>query len=361
MEEEKVTKIEEEVLEQQDKVEEPVEVAPAVLEETDEVKKEADIESPEVVVEEPRELISFNNDDEVLQNVENNRTEFNVFYGKTKKVNMLIMIISLVFIIIAVFISSGQSQYFAIVLVLVVAYFGVTYFYSKKTRTKLDAMVQTYIRNYAFAIDSYVFNSEDFSKIIIKHDDKYDQQHLVDHNIMKNIHHIGSRDLVSGLISKTEFTVCDCVVHVSVPDSKKTKPTFLGKLFDLNVKIATEGCRTAIYYKGQETVGLDTLEGLELVVIDGLNENYVVHSNDPKVKKIVNSTLIAALNNITYDATLIDMFINIDDSKTFIGLSYGDDLMVIPLLKACIKEPITKYYGDVQSVVAIVKSLETVK
>ncbi len=332
-----------------------------------EVVKEQDIEKEEEIATEPKNVPDDDskvtllevNKEEMCAKIEETRLNFFNLYKRQKRINLIVMLVFLAVIVLFMVLFGTDPSKFSYALVAIVIYFAFMWIYSKKMRTILNEAVDKYISTYSRLVDSYVFNQENVSDVEIFFHRKVELDQVKRARVVKDINHVGSRDLIEGKMFDISFVASDLLINTLVAGEKKPKPVFIGKYFEFDdINLTKEG-RTLIYLQGNEqSVGPSDINDLEKVNIDGLKDKFKVYSSEKEPQKILNLEMINALNAFEPNDDLIDLFISFNEDKAYIGLSYSDELMVIPLMKEFNVGPTEQYHGDMIKLLTLVKSFK---
>lgn len=316
-------------------------------------------------VEEKQEMtfnqpIDFESEEKVVSVINTNASKFNAAFKSNKKLTSILMVVFLVLMLLVMFLLGNNSAAFiGVIIALVVVYFAFTFIYGKNTKKKLDAESNRVIEEYFSYYDSYTLSNEAFENIKFNSKLKLDPKLLEDMKIVKDISHIGGRNLIKGTLDGIEFQAGDGLIKTKETNEKnQTREyiVFLGKLFFLNKAFVKEG-RAIIYLKGKGANGPTDIDDLTLQE-NLLSEKYQVYSSC-NLDEILTEDIKKIFDEFEVNDNLIDMFIVLDDKQTTFGFSYSDAIMTIPLFNQIKLEELKQYKDDVDRMVRIVSLLNT--
>lgn len=348
---------EEEKVEVNKEVEKEVAASP-VAEQTPAAEVE-EVNAENVVFE---EALTPSLDEEVLvKTIEDKRLAFFDYYKKQKRNSMIILVISLILVVAGLILISQFPNLFTVGLIVILLFFVGTFLYSRKTKKEMDVLVNEYISAFLLQVDSFALDANKFKNAKRNTKFRFSDDELKRTRFIKDVTSTGCRDVIEAYVNNKKVRIADAVLKVKSTDPKKKNDVavFLGKLYLLEDESMKSELRTVVYLKGgKDSVGPTDINGLEDVKIDGLKEGYTVYSENPDVKKVINKKVIDLLNKFTINDLLIDVVISINQNGTYIGCSYADDIMVIPLLNPYTLKGTKQYQQDSVIVADIIKALK---
>lgn len=348
---------EEEKVEVNKEVEKEVAASP-VAEQTPAAEVE-EVNAENVVFE---EALAPSLDEEVLaKTIEDKRLAFFDYYKKQKRNSMIILVISLILVVAGLILISQFPNLFTVGLIVILLFFVGTFLYSRKTKKEMDVLVNEYISAFLLQVDSFALDANKFKDAKRNTKFRFSDDELKRTRFIKDVTSTGCRDVIEAYVNNKKVRIADAVLKVKSTDPKKKSDVavFLGKLYLLEDESMKSELRTVVYLKGgKDSVGPTDINGLEDVKIDGLKEGYTVYSENPDVKKVINKKVIDLLNKFTINDLLIDVVISINQNGTYIGCSYADDIMVIPLLNPYTLKGTKQYQQDSGIVADIIKALK---
>ncbi len=313
-------------------------------------------------IEDPKDTLLDLSDKDLTALVEEARLKFFDTYKKQKRINLIVMIAFVAVLVLFMVLFGTNPNMFTYFLIFVIIYFAFMWLYSKKSKAKLNDSIDEYVTTYGRLIDSYVFTDQNFTDMKIFYHKQFDLERIKKSRVVKDINHVGSRDMIEGNFDDDPFTVGDLLINIKIPNEKKPKPVFIGKYFEFPYLQLVEEGRTIVYLKGNElSVGPSDIADLTEVKIEGLKDEYIVYSSEDKPKAHFSKAVIEVLNKFETNDTLIDMFLSFTETQTSLGLSYADNVMVIPLMDPFKIDPINQYQSDVLKVVDLMKALNKAK
>lgn len=306
------------------------------------------------------ERVEIGSIEEVFTKMEANQKSFSDYFKKNKKINTLIMVIFMAVIMLLVtLLGSNSGAFMPLIVGLMVAYFVVLTIFSKKTKKKLNEDAEKVILEYSVQLDSLITKNDYFTNISFNVKDKLPQEYATDLKIIKNIFHVGGRDVIKGELLGVPFVAGDLLIKTQELNEKGKNQqyiVFLGKLFVLEQKELVKEGRAIIYLKGKGANGPTDIE--DLTKREGLlSEKYDVYASC-EIEKLLTDEVKSCLEAFEINEHLIDMFITIDENKFAIGFSYADSLMSIPLFDPVVREAIIQYNDDVERMVALFEAIK---
>lgn len=304
------------------------------------------------------ELEPITDPDEAVRLVNESRISFMEFHKKTMKNTKILQIIFLIVVAGAIFAASFFPAMLTITIVLVSVYFIMMFFQTKRTRNKMNQIVEDYIVRYGLLIDSYVYGNDYMLKDIrLAYKYKIEQEEIVKNDIYKDVIKTQSRDYIKGKIIGVDFFCSDVSFKIGTSlKDKNYKVPAVGKMLKFNLKLKTEG-KVIIYLSNTKEGKPTNLDGLEKIKINDLDEKFEVYASSTEASSIINASLIKSLSSFEINDNLVDLVINITDKATYVLLSYSDKIMVIPYEKEYEKESLLQYNRDVSNVIGTVNSL----
>lgn len=291
--------------------------------------------------------------------VDENQKAFNSFFKKNKTVNFIIIISFLILIVAVIILLRNSGAFIPVMAVLVVIYFVILHIFSKKVKAKMNNEANITIAKYISLLDSYVTQNKAFSDVKFNSEEKIDGDLFVSLKIVKDIFHVGGRDVLKGKIFDMPFVGGDCLVktrEAKEDGSTQDYIVFLGKLIVIDTALELNGGRAIIYLKGKGANGPTDIEDLNKV--DGLLSNKFDVYASCDLNAVLNDEAKKALEAFSINENLIDMFITVEDKRLAIGLSYSDGIMTIPLFDAVKRECVEQYKEDMEKVVAFVEAMK---
>lgn len=292
-----------------------------------------------------------------LQKVEDERQVFWKSYKMHNTLKMVVMMICLVAIIVAFIVfpkvlsDKPKLQTGLTIMVAIVALAG-TYGYSVFVRRKFDRKMKLYFDLYFNSVNEYVFSEKGFSEVALQTPGKITLDEFNECKLYKDVVEAGSRGLTNFKYNKLEVSIVDCAGNVKA--EKRMRPVFVGKM--VRAKASYEGeTPVFVYLKGNERALPPTnLEEVKNVFED---QKLVIYSNYKDWKKVVNTSVMKALETIKVDKILVDVAISIYSGKVFIMMGYDDPLMVLPLQTEFNTKPTEIYKSNMACIAKLLEAL----
>lgn len=304
------------------------------------------------------ELEPITDPDEAVRLINESRVSFTEFHKKTMKNSKLLQIIFLIVVAGAIFVASFYPAMLTITIALVSVYFIMMFFQTRRTRNKMNEIVEEYIVRYGLLIDSYVYGNNYMLKDVrLAYKYKIEMDEVIKNDIYKDVLKTQSRDYIKGKVLGVNFYCSDVSFKTGTsPKDKNCKVPAVGKMYKFNLKLKNEG-KIVIYLSKTKEGKPTNLDGLEEVKVKNLDERFEVYASSQEITKVITSSLANVLSSFEINDDLVDLVINISDKATYVLLSYSDKIMVIPYEKPYEKESLLQYHTDAMNVVSIVNSL----
>lgn len=292
-----------------------------------------------------------------LERIENERALFYKSYKFHNTLKFIVTVICLIAILIAFILmpnidSLPKGAQSGITVGIAVVALGLTYGYSVYVRKKFDKKMKEYFNLYFSSINEYAFSSKEFSKVELQNPGKITLDEFNACKLYKDVFEAGSRGLTKFIYKKINMDIVDCAGNIK--DAKKIKPVFVGKM--VRAKASYKGKTPIfIYIKGNERALPPTnIEDVKNVFED---KKMIVRSNYKDWKKVLNGSVMKALNLIKTEKILVDVAISLYEEKVFIMMGYDDPLMVLPLQTEFNPKPTEKYKKDISAISTLVEVL----
>ena len=303
--------------------------------------------------------VYIESEEALFNNIETRQKAFSEFFNGNKKTSTIILVVFVVLMVAAVFLLGKLEGVFLPVIVgLIVVYFVILFIFSNKSKTQLNENADRLIDEFFLDLDSYVTQNEAFSDLTFDSHRKLDEEEIKKVRLVKDINHVGGRDVIRGKIFDNDFSAGDVLIKTLETDEEGTSKhyiVFLGKMFIIEKSLTSEG-RAIIYLKGKGANGPTDIDDLQKV--EGLlSEKYDVYSSFD-LTNIVNSKVKDILEQFENNEMLLDMFISIDTERVEFGFSYSDAVMRVPLVEELNRESITQYKQDVERMIAILAAIK---
>ncbi len=333
VEETKVDEVTPEIIEEP-KVEE---VEPSETDTIEPVGEETPTEEPtlDAVPNENGSLnqIEVGTDEELKANVNKAREEFKLEHDKLLKYNKVLGIVLFVAMMAILVVGFIYQDAITWLLLGIAVYFILVFALTRWQRKKMDEGVKKYLNVYSLYTESYAYDQSTYKDVTIKFEEKLDREVVDKLEYVNNCIEIGSRNIVRFTLNGVKGYTGDVSIKTGEKKVRKThKVGFVGKLVVLPLDIKKEG-RILCYLKGCGDAEPNKLDDVNKVEIPELSSDWCVYASDDSLKKVFTTRVVRALNDLYCDNLLNDVLISFNEGQLLIGLSYSDDLMVIPLEK----------------------------
>ena len=222
--------------------------------------------------------VYIESEEALFNNIETRQKAFSEFFNGNKKTSTIILVVFVVVMVAAVFLLGKMEGVFLPVIVgLIVVYFVILFIFSNKSKTQLNENADRLIDEFFLELDSYVTQNEAFSDLTFDSHSKLDEEEIKKVRLVKDINHVGGRDVIRGKIFDNDFSAGDVLIKTLETDEEGTSKhyiVFLGKMFIIEKALTSEG-RAIIYLKGKGANGPTDIDDLQKV--EGLlSEKYDV-------------------------------------------------------------------------------------
>lgn len=304
--------------------------------------------------------IKYTYDDENLQNIENERLEFNKKYKKNSLWKWLVTFGCLALIILGWALTAIPAvnealksvnaqfpMYFTLIFVAVSLV--VLLIFSSFFKKGIDKDMKVYFKKFYELQNAYIYPTE-CQNLEGDVDSKLDEAKLRESALYKDIYKVGSRACLSFDYDGKKIVISDAAAQVQ--DKKALRTVFVGKFlyFENNYK----GDDVLIYFKGNKRAlpptnlaGRDVYKDSKTMVIYG----------PAGTKKVLTMKVQKALNAFETNATFVDMAISIREGMTYIAMGYEDDLMVLPLEKPFNPAPTKEAKKNIAQTIDLISAL----
>ena len=289
------------------------------------------------------------------------RIDFHAIYDKEIKKNRIIGIAFMVVMAAIVVVSYFFNKYIQYLLIGALVFFVAILVVTRLSRKNMDLAVGDYLGTYGSLSDSYVYNSESYKDIIMAFRNKPSEDDIRSMKFKKDVFFVGSRDVIKGKINDIDFETADVSIKTGNAKDKKThKTVFVGKVVSLSLGTKEEG-RILLYNKGCGDAEPDDLDDVNEVNIDSLKKDWKVYSSLSNTDKYFTKAICDSLNELSTDEVLNDIVISIQENRVMVGLSYTDDLMIIPLEADFKIDGVEHYRLDMEKVARFTKAIKSNK
>ena len=330
------------------------------VEKEEEKKEEVVVESEEqndyVPAPEPEpEPIVYK--DEPLKEIELERQSFFKTFRIHNTLKWVITVVCIVALIVGLIvipnaIPDNENLKTALMLVICIVAVVGTFGYSAFCKRYINSKMRRYFNFYYRKTAEFAFDQEGFGEPVVQEPGKIDIDFFKETNLYKDIISVGSRGLTEFSYNGIPMRIVECAGNIK--DGARERPVFVGKLLHCAGKYLGEQA-IVVYFKGNDRA-LPPTNITELKIIED-NEKYIVYSNSPEVKKIINKDIKKIMNTIDMNEYLVDLAISMHDGKLFVCFGYDDPLMVLPLQNQFNPKPNEQYKKDLGSVIKLVEAL----
>lgn len=302
------------------------------------VEEEKEVNEIETLIQENTKLEDEFNKlplDEVQKVVENkvneHRKKYLAYAKKQKLLNSIasgaILAVAVAcFILIMIFGTEYSWVLYVCLGVLAVSLAG-AFIISKMFKKRLSAAAEEYIDNMFKTQNEYLYANEKFTEKQYLSGQQMDSGLFFNAHFYKGLHSTKSRNLFIAQYNGKTFASADLAASILIKN--RTSPMFLGKYYICDNNYEEEDKYILFQLKGGElSRPIDDVDDLEMV--EG-NSTYVIYSNDPNWRKVLNKKVIDELRKFRIDSTLIDVILSIRKGKTSVGIDYDDKYINIPV------------------------------
>ena len=292
-----------------------------------------------------------------LEKIEEERQVFWKSYKTHNTFKMVVMMLCLAAIVVAFIVfpqvlSNQPKLQTGLTIMVAILALGGTYGYSVFVRKKFDRKMKVYFDLYFKSINEYVFEDKVFSDVELQVPGKITLDEFNECKLYKDVMEAGSRGLTTFKCKGIEASIVDCAGNVKA--EKRVRPVFVGKM--LRSKASYEGdIPVFVYLKGNERALPPTnLDDVKNVLED---QKMVVRSDYKDWKKVLNGTVMKALEGVEVDKILVDVGFAIYSGKVYVMMGYDDPLMVLPLQTEFDSKPTEIYKKDMAAMAKVLEAL----
>lgn len=337
---ETVTETKEEVTKEELNVESAEETTPLEFNETGELNQ-----------------IDVSDENELNKSVNKARVEFKEEHDRLLKYNKVLGIVLFVAMIAILVVGLIYPDVVVYLLIGIAVYFVLVFALTRYQRRKMDECVKKYLNVYSLYTESYSYDPSIYKNVTIKFEEKLDREVVDKLAYVNDCIEIGSRNIVRYLLNGTSCYTGDVSIKTGEKKVRKThRVGFVGKLVVMPYELKSEG-RILCYLKGCGDATPNNLDDVNKIDVHDLSSSWEVYASNEDLKKVFTSSVVKALNAFSCDNILNDVLISFNEGSLLIGLSYSDDLMVIPLEKEFVGTSFTHFKEDMKLVADFYKSL----
>ncbi len=301
--------------------------------------------------------IDVSNEDELNTFVNKARVEFKEEHDRLLKYNKvlgIVLFVAMIAILIVGFIYPDAIVY---LLIGIAIYFVLVFALTRYQRRKMDESVKKYLNVYSLYTESYSYDPSVYKNVTIKFEEKLDKEVVDKLAYVNDCIEIGSRNIVRYSLNGTSCYTGDVSIKTGEKKVRKThRVGFVGKLVVMPYELKSEG-RILCYLKGCGDATPNNLDDVNKIDVHDLSSSWEVYASNESLKQVFTSSLVKALNAFSCDNLLNDVLISFNEGSLLIGLSYSDDLMVIPLEKDFNGAGFTHFKKDMELVADLYKAL----
>ena len=306
-------------------------------------------------VEEKQEVEANKYPHDSLQKVEDERLKFWGSYRIHNTLKLVILVLSLGIVLFAWVaipkLITGNAQA-GISFAITVAGLGATYAYTVYVRKKFDRKMKVYFDLYFRSVNEYVYEDKVFSDVELLTPGKITLDEFNECKLYKDVVESGSRGLTTFKCKGIEASIVDCAGNIKA--EKRIKPVFVGKM--VRSKASYEGEKPVfVYLKGNERALPPT--GIDEVKNVFEDQKMVVRSDYKDWKKVLNGSVMKALEGVKVDKILVDVAFAIYSGRVYIMMGYDDPLMVLPLQTEFDPKPTEIYKKDMAAIAKVLEAL----
>lgn len=301
--------------------------------------------------------IDVSNEDELNTFVNKARVEFKEEHDRLLKYNKvlgIVLFVAMIAILIVGFIYPDAIVY---LLIGIAIYFVLVFALTRYQRRKMDESVKKYLNVYSLYTESYSYDPSVYKNVTIKFEEKLDKEVVDKLAYVNDCIEIGSRNIVRYSLNGTSCYTGDVSIKTGEKKVRKThRVGFVGKLVVMPYELKSEG-RILCYLKGCGDATPNNLEDVNKIDVHDLSSSWEVYASNESLKQVFTSSVVKVLNAFSCDNLLNDVLISFNEGSLLIGLSYSDDLMVIPLEKDFNGAGFTHFKKDMELVADLYKAL----
>lgn len=329
-----------------------------IKKEETEVKKEEEIVDEKEEKEEENPQFLKDEIESISTEVKEKQEELKKAGKKVKLINYIILGILLIFIVaaFAVVLTIGKDNDTLSVIVLVVAILLLigSFVLTKIQKKKSREISEKYAKYISGLINKIVFNNEDIKELDFKLDDKDSNELLKKFNVYPNVRQTKTLNTIKGKYLESDFTAFDGAI--TVLETKKVMPYFLGKMYIFNLKNIDKDVKVIYQVKGKEYSYPVKKDESLITLRENEKESFLV--NDNKYNEVLTNESLNILRKFKIDKKLYDLTLLISEGKLFIGINYEDSIINLPIEGGLNIENISRVKLDLEKILSLYKSID---
>ncbi|MCI2069456.1 MAG: hypothetical protein LKJ88_07840 [Bacilli bacterium] len=246
---------------------------------------------------------------------------------------------------------------------------------SSRSRKKLYANVDVFVKDAILAVDSYVFTDPDFVQPVVSRNGHIDIPMIgQESHYFETINAVNSRNIVKVEYLNKTLVVAEVAARIPYQtpldgkdhskDDPKKRPGesygIFGKFVSYPLSLKSKA--SVIILLGGTNACLPTfLDGYGEVKNAALRADYRIWATDENAAtEMLTPAIVEILNGFSSDQNMENMFLSINKYGLKIALNYNETVMEVPMEKPVIGTPYVHYKADIKRVKELIKALETV-
>ena len=288
---------------------------------------------------------------ELTAALEAKRQTFIALFKRTKIINSVVLAV-IVLAMGAVFLWLFQVD-MNLSLIIVGVLIGALFFYSRFAKSWLGRKTYDYIYGYYRLTSDFFFHQEGFEKTEVSEKEGITLEQFKHTGVLKNEVGIISRNKVHGFVEGIPFMAADAGVRVEV--DKKTEVAFFGKVFVFEMTTPVEG--RYIIHRRVNANGTLPSGFADMKEIESEGDRIII-GTEAKAPSLFKKQMVKALGAFELGTELADVTLVVHDERSYLLLSYCDDVMNVAYQKEVSEPSLSRYLDDLAKVREIAKLLK---
>lgn len=303
------------------------------------------IAHPDVNIEKEEKDINFHD------LVENKRKTLFGNYQKNRRVNNIIMVVEVLFVIASFILIAQNNQAMRITgFVVLFVFLGGLIAYYAITKNRFPNETKKYIADISLDLDKHLFNDDRYKDMVTNLDRKLEMSDITADRVYLSPSDIGSRNICEGHFDGMRFKAAELALYKQV-DRKKRDVVFVGRYLSFENSLKFDG-RLIINLKGEKNLDLPSdIEDLKVLKEEGNMTIYGPENFD--INSVLSKKTLSAIKDIDVRDFLVNVNIVIWGGHSAVYLSYDDVVVSLPFDKEFKEEPINRVRKDFLNVLSI--------
>lgn len=283
--------------------------------------------------------------------IENKRKTLFANYQKNRRVNNIIMVVEVLFVIASfiLIVQNNQAMRISGFVILFVFLGGLVAYYAI-TKNRFPNETKKYIADISLDLDRHLFNDDRYKEMVTNLDTKLEMTEITADRVYSSPSDIGSRNICEGHFGEMRFKAAELALYKQV-DRKKRDVVFVGRYLSFENSLKFDG-RLIVNLKGEKNLDLPTdIEDLKILKEE---DNMTIYGSENfDINSVLSKKALSAIKNINVKDFLVNVNIVLWGGHTAVYLSYDDIVVSLPFDKEFKEEPINAVRKDFLNIFSI--------